>query len=967
MGSSKKSQVIGYKYYLGQHLALCHGPIDSITKIEVDERTVWEGTNTGSPVTFSKPTLFGGDDREGGVAGTIDFEFGESTQTVNSYLAAQSFASLPAYRGIVSAIFRKVYLGNSPYLKPWRFRATRTQVKNGGEAQWYPSKASIDFKVVEVDSGENWLVAVSISTGDITVDGYDANNTGSVGYADRFGKYAISDIVYAYTRYEYADTYAYGPTPETKTLPIDVNRTYSLTCQNGYWYQADPFMDRAGIRMEFLNSSGQLIAVFDNPGYTPSGAYFQNILSYGPDLNNLVASAPTKQLGDRPYSVAIGDISFTSTHIVFTGTQNDANQRAYDFSFACNALSITQVRVSNVEVASAAYPSGQNGYALVGLAEGPLTARATVTGMNPAHVIRECLTDLDWGMGYAESDIDDVTFMAAADALYTEAMGINILWDRQSTIEEFIQQILNHINATLYVERSTGKFALKLIRDDYVVGNLTVLDESNIISLDSYNKPTIGELTNSVTVSYWDEANAKDGTVTVQDQALIQQQGGVINTTVQYPGFAGIELASKVALRDLKELSTPLASVGLTATREAADLNIGGAFVLTWPDLLISAKVYRITEISFGDGKDNSVKITATEDVFTQPTAAIIGEQLTGWTDLTTAPASLTNRKVIEIPYWDLFTDLSEADFNTLTSASTFVQAIAASNAGDALDYKMYTRTGNNSYAAQDKTSFPPTAQLNGAILAGDTLITYDNGNDLGNVVVGNYAIINDEYVSVTAIDTLYNTITVDRGVLDTVPVPHADDSFIYFSDGIYAYDETEYVATDLVDVKLSPRTSQGQLSIEVVTADSITLVGRQNLPYPPGNLKFNGVAYPVNINSADDLVITWSHRDRLTQTATLIGTTTGDIGPEAGVTYTIKFYDDQGVLFKTVTGETGTTYTYLNEDELAENGEIFPGMTVEIISVRSGLESYQALAHTFNRINGGYGILYGYSYGQVV
>jgi hypothetical protein len=43
--------------------------------------------------------------------------------------------------------------------------------------------------------------------------------------------------------------------------------------------------------------------------------------------------------------------------------------------------------------------------------------------MNPAHIIRECLTDTNWGMGYPESDIDDVSFTAAANTLYSESNG----------------------------------------------------------------------------------------------------------------------------------------------------------------------------------------------------------------------------------------------------------------------------------------------------------------------------------------------------------------------------------------------------------------------------------------------------------------------------------------------------------------------------------------------------------------
>jgi hypothetical protein len=39
--SSTQCFTVGYKYYLGAHFVLCHGPIDSLNRIDVAERTVW--------------------------------------------------------------------------------------------------------------------------------------------------------------------------------------------------------------------------------------------------------------------------------------------------------------------------------------------------------------------------------------------------------------------------------------------------------------------------------------------------------------------------------------------------------------------------------------------------------------------------------------------------------------------------------------------------------------------------------------------------------------------------------------------------------------------------------------------------------------------------------------------------------------------------------------------------------------
>src|SRR3546814_4430004 len=82
-------------------------------------------------------------------------------------------------------------------------------------------------------------------------------------------------------------------------------------------------------------------------------------------------------------------------------------------------------------------------------------------------------------MGYLESDIDDASFIAAADTLSNEGLGMSLLWDKQILIDAFIQEVIKHIDAALYVSRTTGKFVLKLIRADYDEGDLITLDRKS--------------------------------------------------------------------------------------------------------------------------------------------------------------------------------------------------------------------------------------------------------------------------------------------------------------------------------------------------------------------------------------------------------------------------------------------------------------------------------------------------------
>jgi hypothetical protein len=538
----------------------------------------------------------------------------------------------------------------------------------------------------------------------------------------------------------------------------------------------------------------------------------------------------------------------------------------------------------------------------------------TILDMNPAHIIRECLTDPDWGMGYAEADIDDDSFRAAADVLYDEKMGISILWDRQVPIESFIQEVVKHINAALYVSRSTGKFVLKLIRADYDEEALPEFDPSNVEKVDNPSRPAFGELTNSVTVNYWNSETGKETSLTVQDTALIQMQGAVINTTVEYPGFTNFSIASRVALRDLRTLSSPLLTCTIYTNQDARELNIGDVFKFSWPDFEIENVVMRVTGIAFGDGKSNKIRVTCTQDVFAFPQQGVLNQPDEGWTDIGGPPAPATDRLVLEAPYYELVQAQGQTAVDGALASTPEIGylIVAAARPANALNASVWVDPGSG-FEEATALDFCPTATLAADVGPMDTSWTFENGEDLDLVQVGTHCQIDDELVRVDSIDLGTSTITVGRGVLDTTPRPHLTGARLYFWDLYSSADPTEYVDGETLDVKITPATNEGPLELGGAPVDTLTFNARAFRPYPPGNFKINGVAYPAS-TTGTDVVFSWSHRDRRQQTSgSLFDTTYGDIGPEAGTTYNLRVYDDSGILIEDQTGLTGTSYIWPN------------------------------------------------------
>jgi hypothetical protein len=719
-----KEVTVGYNYYLGMHMVLCHGPVDKVTRIEVDGKTAWSGNATGGPIFINAPDLFGGEESEGGIAGTVNIDMGGPSQGRNTYLMNKLGGDIPAYRGVLGAVLRQVYVGLSPYLKRWAFWASRIHVRQDGIAQWYDEKAEVN-----------------------------------------------------------------------------------------------------------------------------------------------------------------GD-------------------------------------------------------------------------MNPAHIIRECLTDPDWGMGYPEADVDDTSFQAAADQMHSEGMGMSLLWDRSITLEEFIQIVLKHIDGSIYVDRSTGKFVLKLARGDYDVDNLLVLDESSVNRITDFKRNTIGELVNSVTVVYWDASTGKNGSITVQDIALAAQQQTTIGTTKQFPGFTNGGIATRVASRSLKALSAPLASGTIYANRKAASLNVGDVFVLSWPRYGVSQLVMRVANVEMGALGSNIIKIQAVEDVFALSSAIYAPPPPSEWSDPNTPPAPCPYHCAIEAPFWELVQRLGETAARNLPTTSGFAVATGVRPSSDARNAMLYTDV-TGVWEEAGTVDFCPTAILTAAVSSNDTVFPIGTGVDLDVVRVGTYALIDDEMVSIKSVtDT---ALTVGRGVLDTTAKPHAIGGRLFFAEAFFESDTVEYATGETADIRLLPSTGLGTLALASAPTQSVSIVARQYKPYPPGKFRINSQAYPDAIRGDQNIIIDWTHRDRLQQTAaTLVDEAAGSIGPEVGTTYTCRLLTQGGSVLVTHTGLTGVTDTFT----LAEMGSNYGRLRIQLWSVRDGVQSLQM--HDWEFTRSGYGAGYGYSYGGV-
>ena len=542
-----------------------------------------------------------------------------------------------------------------------------------------------------------------------------------------------------------------------------------------------------------------------------------------------------------------------------------------------------------------------------------------INDINPAHIIYNVLTNNVWGMGYTASDIDEESFKTAADTLFNEQFGMSLAWRREEVIEEFINIILKTIDAFLRVNALTGKFQLVLIRGNYDIDKLPVIDENIIMKLEKYERSSWGDTPNEIVLTYRDRLE-ESAVITVQNLAAIETQGNVISTTVEYIGIHEPELAGRIAERELINASTPIAKVSMTVNRMVFLLQAGDVFNFKWQELGITQMAMRVVSINKGTFEDGAIQIEAIEDVFGLPNSTYISGQESLWTDIHATPVPIANAKVWEAPYYDVVHRVGEAAAQQGTSSDyTFARLFAdMPNSGTPI-YVLTGATRNNdsdyatilnsaSYQANftllDRVSRTAT---NFSISAVENMPDKINEND--------YIVIDDEVMGIVKIDNTDGTITVTRGNLDTIPEIHKVGATGWIVKPNENQDETFRALGEMVYYKPLAVTTRGTLPITQATPFSMSLIGRSNRPYPVAGVKFNGQYFISSIKNTANLQLTWDGRNR--QMVKLNPWTYGNIQEEAGVTYSVKIYNPlNDKVFHEDTGLTVRDKTYLPPEQ---------------------------------------------------
>lgn len=561
---------------------------------------------------------------------------------------------------------------------------------------------------------------------------------------------------------------------------------------------------------------------------------------------------------------------------------------------------------------------------------------------NPAAILYETLTNLVWGLQIPSSQIDLGSFQSVGDALHAESFGVSMTYERHTDAGSYAEDLLRHIDGVVYIDPTTGLLKLAIARDDYDPGTLDVFDEDSIDDVE-FTRSGWSEVINIARVSFLSRAdNYTKRTAQQQNLSAIQTRGDRAAVTMAFLSITNEVTANLVAARLLKTLSFPLARMRLTMNRSAWSLRPASVFKLDWPPEGISGMICRVNHPRYGELAAGKIVVEAVEDIFAISSAAFSPPSSSGWTDPLAAPQAADAEQLFEGPYH-------------LTGGERHGFAAAVRAQPIEIGYHIMSDPAGGTAYEKTNTSgaFTPSGLLVGAYAkstaATDSVgFTIDGGADLerlATVTQGefesgvNLLMIDDEIMSFRDVtdngDGTFDIEEVMRGVLDTVPADHSDNGRVWFiaPGGFAALDPDSPYPTDLtVTAKLLPFTPRAVFPIASASQLSLTTDDRASRPYPPGNMKIDGSAWPASAGPGD-IVVTWNHRHRIDQLTDqkVVAQDAGDYSASPEGDYTIEVRVNT-VLQRTVNDVTAKTWTWTTAMQTADGASSSDTIEIRLI-----------------------------------
>jgi hypothetical protein len=497
---------------------------------------------------------------------------------------------------------------------------------------------------------------------------------------------------------------------------------------------------------------------------------------------------------------------------------------------------------------------------------------------NPMNAIYELFTE---DYGYAAADIDVAGWLAAAATLAAENNGVSYIQDTKTKVSDVVKMIEKQIDGRIYLDPVTGLWKIELARNDYDIGDLPVLDETNIKHVSLFSRAAWSGTMNELRGSFEDrDKEFAKRSALAQDLANMSIQGKRNSGTVDFPGVKTAALAANLTWRELRLVASPLLLARVEVDRSFWNIHVGQAVAYNYD---VAAPVaMRITQIDAGGDDNRPISLELAQDVFYDASGMTSGP-VSDWVAPDTEMDYFTHTHIEEAAYaFRIRQQPTSVAPYIGTGTPPYFWGAAASDHNGSVGFVIDSYSQLGGYWIANRTmpaDTTPRGTLATGVSATDTtidLLMDDASTSLfvlstaGNVGLNleNLVLLGSELIaplSVTAIAGGLRLNDCYRGLCDTAPAVHiaAEEAWVIHG-GVSWLPPTNWgVPWADIDLGITPTDAEHhQMSLVDTPMANYLITGRESRPYPPTLLTLNGTAFPSTVNVDAGVAVTFNRRD---------------------------------------------------------------------------------------------------------
>ncbi len=238
--------------------------------------------------------------------------------------------------------------------------------------------------------------------------------------------------------------------------------------------------------------------------------------------------------------------------------------------------------------------------------------------LNPINAIFDLIVAKHGKAGIPEDYIDVTNFQAAQYTLMTESHRYSRFVDGSKSLGEHIIEVLKQIDATLYEDEATGKWKIKLIRNDFDPTTIPVINKNNCKDIVNFSMGGRTNIINRVRLRYTSREReyVEDSEVASNTANAVGEDGRVNELVLEMLGVTTQLQAVQMAYRELDFRSRPVMKCRALVDRSLIRLNPGDPVKLVWTSPDIAGVVMRVARKDRGTLESGVLGLDLIQDAF---------------------------------------------------------------------------------------------------------------------------------------------------------------------------------------------------------------------------------------------------------------------------------------------------------------------------------------------------------------